>query len=67
MKSQKICIIGGGLTGLVTAISLSRLNCHIDLIVNNLRKGKKSIFFKNNKFGFMNNFHAFIPVCDMTF
>ena len=33
MKKQKICIIGGGLTGLVTAISLSGLNCEIDLII----------------------------------
>ena len=36
MKKQKICIIGGSLTGLVTAISLSKLNCEIDLITNNL-------------------------------
>ena len=35
MIKQKICIIGGSLTGLVTAISLSKLNCEIDLIVNN--------------------------------
>ena len=35
MKKQKICIIGGGLTGLVTAISLSKLNCSIDLITGN--------------------------------
>ena len=26
MKKQKICIIGGSLTGLVTAVSLSKLN-----------------------------------------
>ena len=36
MKKQKICIIGGSLTGLVTAISLSKLNCEIDLITTNL-------------------------------
>ena len=36
MKKQKICIIGGGLTGLVTAISLSGLNCEIDLKNHNL-------------------------------
>ena len=36
MKKQKICIIGGSLKGLVTAISLSKLNCDIDLITNNL-------------------------------
>jgi len=32
MNKQKICIIGANLTGLVTAISLSKLNCEIDLI-----------------------------------
>ena len=32
MKKQKICIIGGGLAGMVTAISLAKINCDIDLI-----------------------------------
>ena len=32
MEKQKVCIIGGGLTGLVTAIALSRLNIKIDFI-----------------------------------
>jgi len=38
MKRQKICIIGGGLTGLVTSIALSKLNCKIDLIVDEDKK-----------------------------
>jgi len=42
MKKQKICIIGGGLTGLITAISLSKLNCEIDLIIDNFAKNLKS-------------------------
>jgi len=42
MKKQKICIIGGGLTGLITAISLSKLNCEIDLITDNFNKNLKS-------------------------
>ena len=42
MKKQKICIIGGGLTGLITAISLSKLNCEIDLITDNFTKNLKS-------------------------
>ena len=42
MKRQKICIIGGSLTGLVTAISLSKLNCDIDLIISNRESHKKS-------------------------
>ena len=35
MEKQKICIVGGGLTGLVTAIVLSRLNIKIDFITGN--------------------------------
>ena len=42
MKKQKICIIGGGLTGLTTAISLSKLNCEVDLITDNFGKNLKS-------------------------
>ena len=42
MKKQKICIIGGSLAGLVTAISLSKLNCEIDLIVGKDKKNHKS-------------------------
>ena len=42
MKKQKICIIGGSLTGLVTAISLSKLNCEIDLVTGNVYKIDKS-------------------------
>ena len=34
MKKQKVCIIGGGLTGLVTAVALSKLNIEIDLVMN---------------------------------
>ena len=34
MKKQKICIIGGGLTGLITALVLSKLNLDVDLDVN---------------------------------
>ena len=42
MKKQKICIIGGSLTGLVTAISLSKLNCEIDLITGKIPKNLNS-------------------------
>ena len=41
MKKQKICIIGGSLTGLVTAICLSKLNCEIDLISSNFDQNLK--------------------------
>ena len=42
MTKQKICIIGGGLTGLITSIVLSKLNLHIDLITGNLDEIIKS-------------------------
>lgn len=42
MKKQKICIIGGGLTGLITAVALSKLNLSVDLISNNINKNVKT-------------------------
>ena len=57
MKKQKICIIGGNLTGLVTAISLPKLNCHIDLITSDINKNTKSnrtIAISENNFNFLN-------------
>lgn len=37
MKKQKVCIIGGGLTGLITALALSKLNLNIDLVVGSIK------------------------------
>ena len=57
MKRQKICIIGGSLTGLVTAISLSKLNCTIDLITGDLDQNLKSnrtIAISENNLDFLN-------------
>ena len=57
MKKQKICIIGGGLTGLVTAISLSKFDFEIDLITENLIKNYKStrtIAISEENFNFLN-------------
>ena len=43
MGKQKVCIIGGGLSGLVTAIALSRLNLKVDLLTNdNINKKVES-------------------------
>ena len=42
MKKQKVCVVGGGLTGLVTAITLSRLNLKIDLFTSNYNKKIKT-------------------------
>jgi len=57
MKKQKICIIGGSLTGLTTAISLSKLNCEIDLIIGdgNLKtKSNRTVAISENNFNFLN-------------
>ena len=57
MKKQKICIIGGNLTGLVTAISLSKLNCAIDLVTGNTTQNLKSnrtIAVTENSLDFLN-------------
>ena len=56
MNKQKICIIGGSLTGLVTAICLSKLDCKIDLVVNssqNTNKSKRTIAISENNFDFL--------------
>ncbi len=58
MKKQKICIIGGSLTGLVTAISLSKLGCEIDLVIHNFKqnlKSKKTVAISESNFGFLND------------
>ena len=57
MKKQKICIIGGGLTGLVTAISLSKFDFEIDLITDKLIKNFKStrtIAISEENFNYLN-------------
>ena len=57
MEKQKICIIGGNLTGLVTAIALSKLNCQIDLITGNVNlnyKSNRTIAISEDNFDFLN-------------
>ena len=57
MEKQKVCIIGGGLTGLVTAIALSRLNLEIDLItgdnINKKVKSARTIALSQNNYDFL--------------
>ena len=56
MKKQKICIIGGSLTGLVTAISLAKLNCEIDLMIDNANptlKSNRTIAISESNFDFI--------------
>jgi 2-octaprenyl-6-methoxyphenol hydroxylase len=57
VNKQNICIIGGSLTGLVTAISLSKIGCKVDLIVNNSKnnnKSKRTIAISENNLNFIN-------------
>jgi len=42
MEKQKVCIIGGGLTGLITSIALSKINLKVDLIGVNTNQNFKS-------------------------
>ena len=56
MERQKICIIGGGLTGLITAITLSKLNLKIDLVTDDVKKNLKSnrtIAISQNNYDFL--------------
>jgi len=57
MKKQKICIIGGSLSGLVTAIALSKLNCEIDLITDSQNQNfqsNRSLAISEDNFDFLN-------------
>ena len=57
MGKQNICIIGGSLTGLVTAITLSKLNCQVDLITGNTNQNlssSRTIAVSKNNFDFLN-------------
>jgi len=62
MKRQKICIIGGGLTGLITAFTLSKLNLNIDLITdNNYRstKSNRTVAISQNNYDFLKKMNIF--------
>ena len=43
MKKHKICIVGGGLTGLISALVLSERGLDIDLIVENTTTKNKDL------------------------
>jgi len=57
MKNQKICIIGGGLAGLTTAIALSKLGCQIDLITSNqgmnIKMSNRTTAISENNYNFL--------------
>ena len=56
MKEQKVCIIGGGLTGLITAITLARINIKVDLVIKNLNynfKSRRTTAISQENFNFL--------------
>ncbi|SVE55141.1 uncharacterized protein METZ01_LOCUS507995, partial [marine metagenome] len=62
MEKQKICIVGGGLTGLITAITLSKLNLKIDLITGNINqytKSNRTIAISQNNYDFLKKLKIF--------
>ena len=62
MKKQKICIVGGGLTGLITAISLSKLDIQIDLVIgtSNLKsQSNRTLAISDENFDFLNQLNTF--------
>ena len=62
MKKQKICIIGGSLTALTTAVSLSKLDCEIDLITGNDNKklnSSRTIAISESNLDFLKRLNIF--------
>ncbi len=61
MHNQKICIVGGGLTGLITAIALSKLGVHVDLIYKDKKNTKSSRFLaiSENNYKYLKNLKIF--------
>ena len=71
MKKHKICIVGGGLTGLISALVLSEKGLDIDLIIENSKSKKKDLrvtAISENNFEFLKaslkniNLKSFFPV-----
>lgn len=62
MKKQKVCIVGGGLTGLITAIALSKLNLEIDLVTgsnNQNLRSNRTIAISQSNFNFIKDLNIF--------
>ena len=56
MKKQKVGIIGGGLSGFVTALCLSKLNIDVDLVcdeINFKKNNSRSIALSQNSLNFL--------------
>ena len=63
MEKQKICIVGGGLAGLVTAITLSRLNIKVDFISGDNKNGNiisnRTTAISQNNYDFLKKLKIF--------
>lgn len=62
MKKQKICIVGGGLTGLITAISLSKLDIQIDLVTgtpSSKLKSNRTLAISEENYNFLKKLNTF--------
>jgi 2-octaprenyl-6-methoxyphenol hydroxylase len=62
MKKQKICIVGGGLTGLITAICLSKLDIQIDLVTgtaNSKFKSNRTLAISEDNYSFLKKLNTF--------
>ena len=56
MSKQKICVFGGGVSGLLTAITLSQYNVKIDLVTGNLNKSinNRTLALSHSNYDFLN-------------
>ena len=57
MKKQKICIIGGGLSGLASALVLSDLDVNIDLVCGKMNQNlfsDRTVAVSKNNLDFFN-------------
>ena len=62
MEKQKVCIVGGGLTGLITATTLSKLNLKVDLITGNINqdiKSNRTIAISQDNYDFLKKLKIF--------
>ena len=63
MNKQKVCIIGAGLTGMVTAIVLKNCGLFVEVIGSNLDKKNvskiRSVALSNSSFEYLKKFNIF--------